>query len=97
MTEINIILDTNFQDLSDITLKNDKELFYELLEQDFNIYTFNSYSKYKIEYNQILHDLLENDNYLDYENELFNIHSINIKKLIIKRLFSFFNPIIKKK
>lgn len=97
MTEINIILDTNFQDLSDITLKNDKELFYELLEQDLNIYTFNSYSKYKIEYNQILHDLLENDNYLDYENELFNIHSINIKKLIIKRLFSFFNPIIKKK
>ena len=95
MTEINIILDTNFEELSETTLKNDKELFYELLNQDFDIYTLNNYSKYRIPYNQLLNDLLLNDNYLDYEKDLYNIDSINIKKLILKKVLIFFNPIIK--
>lgn len=95
MTEINIILDTNFQELSETTIKNDKELFYELLDKDFNIYDLNNYSKYKIPYNQILTNLLSNDNYLDYENELMNISSSNITKLILKKLLIFYNPIIK--
>ena len=95
MTEINIILDTNFEELSETTLKNDKELFYELLNQDFDIYALNNYSKYRIPYNQLLNDLLFNDNYLDYEKDLYNIDSINIKKLILKKVLIFFNPIIK--
>lgn len=95
MTEINIILDTNFEELSETTLKNDKELFYEVLNQDFDIYSLNTYSKYKIPYNQLLNDLLFNDNYLDYENDLIGINGINIKKLILKKLLIFFNPIIK--
>lgn len=96
MTEINIILDTKFEELSETTLKNDKEFFYENLNQDFDIYTLNKYSKYIIPYNQILNDLLINDDYLDYENELFNIDNINIKKLILKKVLIFYNPIIKK-
>jgi len=95
MTEINIILDTNFEELSETTLKNDKELFYEVLNQDFDIYTLNNYSKYKIPFNQVLNDLLFNDNYLDYEKDLYNIETINIKKLILKKILIFFNPIIK--
>jgi len=95
MTEINIILDTNFQELSETTIKNDKELFYELLDKEFNIYQLNNYSKYNIPYNQILNDLLLNDNYLDYEKDLFNISSSNITKIILKKLLIFFNPIVK--
>jgi hypothetical protein len=94
MTEINIILNTDFQDTNNKILKNDKELFYETINNEFNIYKFNNYSKYIIPYNQIINDFLFNDNYLDYEIELQNINS-NIKKFIIKKIFIFFNPIIK--
>lgn len=95
MTEINIILDTNFEELSETTLKNDKEFFYETLNTEFDIYKLNNYNKYQIPYNQILNDLLYNDNYLDYEKDLYNIETINIKKLILKKILTFFNPIIK--
>ena len=95
MTEINIILDTNFEETNDNTKKNDKEIFYELLDKDLGIYNLNSYNKYKIPYNQILEDLLFNDNYLDYENEISNISSINIKKLLLKKILTYYNPIIK--
>lgn len=94
MTEINIILNTDFQETNNKILKNDKELFYETINNEFNIYKFNNYSKYIIPHNQIINDFLFNDNYLDYEIELQNINS-NIKKFIFKKIFIFFNPIIK--
>ncbi len=91
MTDINIILDTDFTNTSNES-QTDTELFYELLNNDFDIYKLNSYSKYIVEYNQILIDLLENDNYINYENNLSQIDDINIKKLILKKIFIFFNP-----
>ncbi len=95
MAEINIILDTNFEELSETTKKNDKELLYEELNKDFNIYLLNSYNKFKIPYNQILLDFLFNDNYLDYINDLYNIENTNIKNVILKKVLTFYNPIIK--
>lgn len=95
MTEINIILNTDFQETDTKLLKNDKELFYETINNDFNIYKLNSYSKFIIPHNQILNDFLSNDNYLDYESELYNVNS-NIKKLILKKILIFFNPLIQK-
>jgi len=94
MTEINIILDTDFNVDSSSTFNiNDKEIFYEDLSRDLNLYQYNSYSNYKIEYNQIVENFLFNDNYLDYEKELENIN-IDIKKLLLKKLLIFFNPIV---
>lgn len=96
MTEINIILDTDFQEIDDNILKNDKELFYEILNENFNLYKFNSYSKFLIPYNQIINDFISNDDYLEYDNDLNNIKNINIKKMIFKKILHFYNPIIKK-
>lgn len=97
MTEINIILNTDFEEIDNQILKNDKELFYETLNNDFNIYKFNTanINYNNIPYNQIINDFLYNDNYLEYNNELNNTNS-NIKKIILKKIFTFFNPIIKK-
>lgn len=93
MTEINIILNTQFENLDEEITKNDKELYFEELNNELQLYKYNSYNKYNIEYNQIKEDFLYNDNLIDYINEIENIN-IDIKKLLIKKLLIFFNPII---
>ena len=93
MTEINIILNTQFQNIDDEVLKNDKEIFYEELNRELNLYKYNSYKNYRIEYNQIVNDFIFNDNYLEYQTNLHDIN-IDIKKLLIKKLLIFLNPII---
>jgi len=93
MTEINIILDTDFNVDNEIS-KNDKEIFYEQLSNNFNLYKYNSYSNYNIEYNQIIEDFLYNDNYLEYTSNLINING-DIKSLILKKILIFYNPLIK--
>jgi hypothetical protein len=92
MTDINIILDTDFNIDSNIS-QNDKEIFYEQLNKELNIYKYNTYSNYKIEYNKIIEDFLYNDNYLEYESNLLNINS-DIKTLLLKKLLTFYTPII---
>lgn len=94
MTELNIILDTEFENLDQEVKKNDKEIFYEQLNKDLNLYKYNSYSNYKIEFNKIVEDFLYSDSFLEDNNELYNLN-IDIKKLIIKKLLYFYNPIIK--
>ncbi len=95
MTEINIILDTHIENTEEI-IKNDKEIFYEKLNEELNLYKYNSYNNYKLDYNQIKEDFLYNDNYIDYENEILNLN-IDIKKILFKKLLIFYNPIITQK
>lgn len=94
MTELNIILDTEFENLDQEIKKNDKEIFYEQLNKELNLYKYNSYSNYKIEFNKIVEDFLYNDNFLEDNDELYNLN-IDIKKILIKKLLYFYNPIIK--
>lgn len=94
MTEINIILDTDFKDIDKEIQKNDKEIFYEELNKELGIYKYNSYNFYKILYNNILEDFIHNDNFLDYEKEINDIDT-DIKKILIKKLLIYFNPIFK--
>lgn len=91
--EINIILNTDFENNDKNTIKNDKELYFEELDNEFNLYKYNSYNKYNINYNQIKDDLLYNDIYIDFINEIEDIN-IDIKKILLKKILIFFNPII---
>ena len=94
MTEINIILDTNFEEKAnnDIII-NDKYIFYENLNKELHIESYNTYNQNKISYNDILLDLIDNDNFLEQINNINNTES-SIKKIIIKKILEHINPII---
>lgn len=94
MTEINILLDTDFEeDLNKDIAINDKLIFYQNLDQKIHIYLYNDYNTDKVDYNGILLDLIDNDNYLEQLNEL-EIDKIQIKKLLLKKILEHINPII---
>ena len=94
MTEINIILDTNFEEKAnnDIII-NDKYIFYENLNKELHIDLFNTYNQNKISYNDTLLDLIDNDNFLEQLSNINNTES-SIKKIIIKKILEHINPII---
>lgn len=94
MTEINIILDTNFEEKAnnDIII-NDKYIFYENLNKELHIESYNTYNQNKISYNDTLLDLIDNDNFLEQINNINNTES-SIKKIIIKKILEHINPII---
>mgnify|MGYP003920178877 CR=1 FL=1 len=81
MTEINIILDTDFEeDLNKDIAINAKLIFYQNLDQKLHIYLYNDYNIDKIDYNGILLDLIDNDNYLEQFQEI-NINNIQINAI----------------
>ncbi len=107
MNEINIILDSNIElDDSLITIKNDKKILFNKINSTLNILNLDSSLKNNdnlIEYK--LSDIIYLDNYVEFLAELENINqdsnevvkksdSIFSKKVIIKKLLEFLNPII---
>ena len=94
MTEINIILDTDFNEKAnnDIII-NDKYIFYENLNKELHINLYNTYNQNKISYNDTLLDLIDNDNFLEQISNINNTDS-SIKKFIIKKILEHINPII---
>jgi hypothetical protein len=124
MNEINIILNSEIGEERDKSLlKNDKTILFEKINNDLHIIDFNKKTSNFIG-NKIdlisykLLDFIENDNFLDFLNELdLSIGDINnisfedailekindkgketlfSKKIIIKKLLEFINPIINK-
>jgi hypothetical protein len=94
MTEINIILDIDFDEKinKDIQI-NDKYILFDSLNKELHIDLYNTYSQNKINYNDTLLDLINNDNYLEQINDINNCES-DIKKIIIKKILEHVNPII---
>ena len=107
MNEINIILDSNIElDDSLITIKNDKKILFNKINSTLNILNLDSSLKNNdnlIEYK--LSDIIYLDNYVEFLAELENINqdsnevvkksdSTFSKKVIIKKLLEFLNPII---
>lgn len=94
MTEINIILDIDYGEKHDKDIIiNDKYILYESLNKELHIDLYNTYNQNKINLNNTLIDLIDNDNYLDYSSDINNYES-NIKKIIIKKILDHVNPII---
>lgn len=93
MTEINIILNSNILDNNNTEItKNDKHIYYEELNDKLSINKFNTYP------NNVTNNLLNyfeyNDDYLEILDDIYINNSINIKKIIIKKILTFLNPII---
>ena len=98
MTEINIILNSNFEEINKNieVIKNDKIIFYDDINRTFNLNKhigISNISNYKINYYQIMNDLIYNDDILEYYDSIDKLDT-DIKKIVIKKILEFSNPII---